>query len=649
METAVFSSSCQNTNGKLWNLLPILRLQWQRTLRFTARRHTPVTDVNIDVTFHIQSFQVSEVHGSDGLAPPQPRSLKPRKRECPSDEISQADDVETSLHQQDTEENKTTEVATLLQCSQSPLQECAMITNQQDQAVRQSCFTKQDDSREEKHAEAANVYLKNVMVKASERQEETTVPSSCDDSELEGCRVHTDNDTNKHGTEEITQHEGIRSPSQSVGDQLQVFSPTSEEGDGSCATALEKRLDAKENSQCNFERNHESSQEEPCNMYTADVKEVVKEAAAGLPAKKKRRMGMCGLTERERSHFLQTQKRENGQNGAERVEKQICNNNTADPVAQEEITSTPVHHITGQSEAEIKLQSSHCGRDDRAETEVHIAATTSAETSTMCDPGCSEEKSCGAKGDTNPGPKQSGEPKSDPLAQEEVEEQLGSWERQENEGSTTEIMTTAPEKQSKDKEERSAEADCSPALSFYTNQTKNEDTEKKEDGSKTASLQVDDETKTRAEQKEEIGFGADDGAEVEGTSSTGFNCGSVKLCDTAVTPSGSERKEKCDPEDEPGPSTVKAKHSETKDTADPFDSGCLDDVSDSQLNTIVLIEEELMGRCEDPGSSDCHEDATDLICGLIRELSSLNRKVMATHRELENLRRGSKTSRSSLR
>lgn len=64
METAVFSSSCQNTNGKLWNLLPILRLQWQRTLRFTARRHTPVTDVNIDVTFHIQSGQVSEVHGS---------------------------------------------------------------------------------------------------------------------------------------------------------------------------------------------------------------------------------------------------------------------------------------------------------------------------------------------------------------------------------------------------------------------------------------------------------------------------------------------------------------------------------------------------------------------------------------------------------
>lgn len=34
-------------------------------------------------------------------------------------------------------------------------------------------------------------------------------------------------------------------------------------------------------------------------------------------------------------------------------------------------------------------------------------------------------------------------------------------------------------------------------------------------------------------------------------------------------------------------------------------------------------EEEVVEKEEDFGSPDCHEDATDLICGLIRELSSL--------------------------
>ncbi|XP_022611413.1 uncharacterized protein LOC111229378 isoform X3 [Seriola dumerili] len=106
--------------------------------------------------------------------------------------------------------------------------------------------------------------------------------------------------------------------------------------------------------------------------------------------------------------------------------------------------------------------------------------------------------------------------------------------------------------------------------------------------------------------------------------------------------------QQCDPDDERGPSTVNTERTKTRDTTDPYGSGSLDYVSDSQLNTIVLIEEVVMEEA-DPGSSDCHEDATDLICGLIRELSSLNRKVMATHRELENLRRGSKTPRSSNR
>ncbi|KAI9544085.1 hypothetical protein NQZ68_005134 [Dissostichus eleginoides] len=80
-------------------------------------------------------------------------------------------------------------------------------------------------------------------------------------------------------------------------------------------------------------------------------------------------------------------------------------------------------------------------------------------------------------------------------------------------------------------------------------------------------------------------------------------------------------------------STSNAEPLQTWDTTDPFGSG---------LSEVDVMEE------EDLGSPD-HEDATELICGLIRELSSLNRKVMATHRDLENLRCSSKTSRSSTR
>ncbi|XP_071246039.1 histone-lysine N-methyltransferase SETD1B-like isoform X2 [Salvelinus alpinus] len=99
----------------------------------------------------------------------------------------------------------------------------------------------------------------------------------------------------------------------------------------------------------------------------------------------------------------------------------------------------------------------------------------------------------------------------------------------------------------------------------------------------------------------------------------------------AVTPGGSEENN----------------HSTTPDltrddddaVVDPFGALALDYVSDSQLNTITLTEK------EEEEKEEGHEDATELVCGLIRELSYLNRVVMATHRELESLRRGNKTAR----
>ncbi|XP_031677853.1 uncharacterized protein si:ch211-286b5.2 isoform X1 [Oncorhynchus kisutch] len=99
-----------------------------------------------------------------------------------------------------------------------------------------------------------------------------------------------------------------------------------------------------------------------------------------------------------------------------------------------------------------------------------------------------------------------------------------------------------------------------------------------------------------------------------------------------VTPGGSE---------ENNHSTTPDLTRDNDDAAvvDPFGVLPLDDLSDSQLNTITLTEK------EEEEKEEGHEDATELVCGLIRELSYLNRVVMATHRELESLRRGNKTVR----
>ncbi|XP_058496335.1 uncharacterized protein LOC131466836 [Solea solea] len=594
-----------------------------------------------------------EKEKTDGLAPPQTRLLQSKKRECPSEEIPQTDGVQAYLHRQDTKENTTKVVAMPLQCPQSPIRECPLMSNKQDQVEVQSCITKQNESTEEKHTEETSKSLKHVTIKDFEEQDVPTATWVSIASDLEGCRVHTDNETSKSGMKkESPQEEDIRSPFQTCTNQLKVLLPVSEEGDGSSTMTLVEQLGVTEDSQCNMERNYETK-EEPCNTYVADGKEITKETAAGLPARKKRRMGMCGLTEKERSHFLQTRKLLIGQSGAESVEKEISKN-ISDDVAQEEFTSSvfippstsPISKdcVTEQGVAEINSQSSHSGNNDRAETEVHNTVTTSDGSSDVCYPG-SEGKSCEAEGGTKPGPEQPDEAKSESPAQDEVVENLVNRDQLEIWQSTTESMTKTPEKQRKDEEEKFTNADCSAAISFYTNPTQNEESGKMED-SESVSLLVHRVNQTRDESEEK------DETEAQGTSFTvthagGVNGGSVELCEAAVTPTGTERKDICCPEEAPRRPTVNTVHTEKRDTSDLFGSGCLDDVSDSQLNTIILTEEDVMESKKTPDSAD-FKDATDLICGLIRELSSLNHKVMATHRELENLRRGNKTSRSSL-
>ncbi|XP_017312536.1 uncharacterized protein LOC108258434 isoform X2 [Ictalurus punctatus] len=101
-------------------------------------------------------------------------------------------------------------------------------------------------------------------------------------------------------------------------------------------------------------------------------------------------------------------------------------------------------------------------------------------------------------------------------------------------------------------------------------------------------------------------------------------------CDTSVTSTVAEQ-QVCNPTLTPAPSEA------SQETGLSVPSS-LYSMTDSQLHKIALSME-----LEDqpiPEGCDHQEDATELVRGLIRELSSINRTVMAAHREMELLRRG---------
>ncbi|XP_047434688.1 uncharacterized protein LOC125004250 [Mugil cephalus] len=558
----------------------------------------------------------AKISSNEDSALPRTRSLRSRKRECPSEEISPIYDAQNILHPLDTEAHNTG-VATLLQCPQSPLQECALSLNQQDEIAEQPCLANSDGCAKDTQTEATNV--------AVTQPEETAVTNPNYDSQLQSSQVDTDNDTNKSVKDK---------------EKTEVLLPVSEEGNRPCATPSENS---------SLKESQETSQAQPSNMCIVEVKEIAKESAVGLPAKKKRRMGVCGRSEKERSQFLLTQKLENG---TKRTDKQICDN-TADALAPGENISSHLppsplvslaDGITEQTGVELQLLPSQSGRDARTETERCDRATASDGTDAVCDPGFSEGKHCELEGVVVSGREQMGDSESNHDPEEEEREHLCDTELQQLRATPGEIMAEIPEQEMKEVEDESTQVNC--GADSQNEKSDNQD-------AIGAALLVENRDEKREESTGDVvcGHAAEECASCFDTQPEAINCGSVELDEAAVTPSISEKKDSSDPEDKPaaGPSTGNGEDTQTKDTVDPFGPGCLDYVSDSQLNTIVLIEEEVMTKGKENYIPDCHEDASDLICGLIGELSSLNRKVMATHRELESLRRSSKSSRNPRR
>lgn len=162
----------------------------------------------------------------------------------------------------------------------------------------------------------------------------------------------------------------------------------------------------------------------------------------------------------------------------------------------------------------------------------------------MCDSRNSDGQSSQGKPGLMPAPGQTEDPNSIPPA--EKEEHLGSQEQQEPKQSTTETIVKTHEKQMED---GSGKVNQDPAIPFLTNPPQNEGSGENHDGSQVSSLQMDSVARTRNGKMESMGGDAEDGdGDEERASSTGtcmnqLDCGSVELCNTTVSPGGSEGKD----------------------------------------------------------------------------------------------------------
>lgn len=161
----------------------------------------------------------------------------------------------------------------------------------------------------------------------------------------------------------------------------------------------------------------------------------------------------------------------------------------------------------------------------RAEAEIHSAATTSSGASVLCDLGCSKGQSREAEEVIVPGPEQADDSKSEPNAEEKL---LGKQDQQ--------------EQQIKEGGDGSVVVDQSPAISFNSSPLPNKET-KTCDAIEATLLQGTSVTRTSDTKKEELTCDAETSASATDAQS-GLSFDPAELCGTALSPSGSERKDR---------------------------------------------------------------------------------------------------------
>ncbi|XP_019744702.1 uncharacterized protein LOC109527306 isoform X2 [Hippocampus comes] len=448
------------------------------------------------------------------------------------------------------------------------LQQMSIVISVQDQAAAQSSLTKPDVIPDKKVDESS---VDDIVIK----QQEATVTHPISDFQRQISPLSDDSKSTKDKEEEkMTKCE--RTLSQTC-TQL-----TSDKADQSCSTAFEDQQRTKNNLQSDLVRNQKVSPPAPCSECMGNSKDDKVESVTEEPAKKRKRMGMCGLTEKERSHFLQISRNVNGQNSRLKVERQIAINKAEieSSLLQSSLLPTPVAVIADPREEEV-LHSSQDNATDRPKTAIHMPEEGSVlapdPTLSNSNPPVMEKEYCLE----NPNP-QEVDCGSSRLTSCDVEVQY---------------VAITPDEKMQDVcgDAVDCEEDKADALSVRTQ---------------------------------------------EG------DC-SAKLCEAA--PSGvSETNDMPGHDNQHCSGAVNTEHPSTMSPDDFLGSGCFDFVSDSQLYNIQLIEEqEIKEKVVEPSGRE--EDASVLICGLIKELSFLNRTVMAARREIEHLRRGSKKSRNLAR
>ncbi|XP_077379498.1 uncharacterized protein LOC144020182 [Festucalex cinctus] len=475
-------------------------------------------------------------------------------------------------------------------------EQVSIIISVQDQAVAQSSLTKSDVIPDKKVDDSTV----NDTVK---KQREATVTHPISDSQLELCPARDDSMSRKDKEEDKMTENCDQTLSRACTDQHKVFPLTSEEAGQSCSAALEDQQRTTKDFQCDLIRNQKASQGGPINESMDDSKDDKAEAVAGEPAKKRKRMGMCGLTEKERSHFLQISKNVNSR---QKAEEQMSTNGVdiKSSLLTPSLLPTPAAIIAEYSEEKI-LHSSHDSAADRQRpvTEVHIPDAPSDGCDSVRTPSL-YDKSHAHEDVITPDP--TIDTKSDPAAME------------------NEYHLENPNPK---------EVDCgSPSIT-------------------SSNVEVQCVARTTNEKMHDRCGDVVDCVEVKADASSANNQQgdySVKLCEAAPS-GGLETNGMPGHDDDPNSGAVSTEHPQTMKPAGFLGSGCFDFVTDSQLNNIELIEDEAIKEKVVQQSEGREEDASALMCGLIKELSFLNRSVMAAHREIENIRRGSKNLRSLLR
>lgn len=222
----------------------------------------------------------------------------------------------------------------------SPLQ-MSIVISVQDQAAAQSSLTKPDVIPDKKVDKSS---VNDIVIK----QQEATVTHPSSDFQRQISPLSDDSKSTKD-KEEKKMMKCERTLSQTF-TQL-----TSDKADQSCSTALEDQQRTKNNLQSDLVRNQKVSLPAPSSECMGNSKDDKVEAVTEEPAKKRKRMGMCGLTEKERSHFLQISRNVNGQNSRLKVEGQIAINKAEieSSLLQSSLLPIPVAVIADPSEEEV--------------------------------------------------------------------------------------------------------------------------------------------------------------------------------------------------------------------------------------------------------------------------------------------------------